>query len=230
MAGNSHQEIQQSLFERIQSGEWAPGEKMPLEVELSSEYGCARTTMNRAIRGLAERGIVERKRKGGTRVREIPRRETKLTIPIVRTQVEDTGAVYSHKLLKRHQKHPTKIIQDRLDLESDQKALFLETLHLADGRAFAFETRWVNTLSVPEILSAPLDEISANEWLVRTVPYTSGDLRFGATAADHRVADVMETKDGAPLFTLERTTWLGSDFITTVRLLFRPGFELQSKL
>ena len=41
---------------------------IPGEEALAREFGCARATVNRALRDLAEAGVLERRRKAGTRV------------------------------------------------------------------------------------------------------------------------------------------------------------------
>ena len=110
------------------------------------------------------------------------------------------------------------------------KALFLETIHLADDRPFAYEVRWVNTNTVPQIVEAPLCDISANEWLVKTVPFSTGDVMFTAVNADNKTASALETDEGAAIFVVDRTTWLSDAFITTMKLYYKAGFQLYSRL
>ena len=50
---NTWQSVQEEVLRRINSREWKPGELIPNEAELSLEFGCARATVNRALRGLA---------------------------------------------------------------------------------------------------------------------------------------------------------------------------------
>lgn len=230
MSSNSHHDIRESILGRIQSGEWALGALIPGETELAEEYGCARTTVNRALRALADAGLVIRKRKGGTRVRSMPVRQAKFEIPVIRQQVEATGSVYRHQLIARVVREPPSAVRTRLRIPTGVEALHLDTIHLADDRPYALETRWVNTVAVPAILDAPLDEISANEWLVKTVPFSSGDVVFSAVNADESVANAIETRVGAAVFVIDRTTWLEDEFITTMKLYFREGFQLYSKL
>jgi GntR family transcriptional regulator, histidine utilization repressor len=230
MSGNSHHAIRQSILERIQSGEWALGERIPGEAMLADEYGCARVTINRALQGLANDGLVVRKRKGGTRVCDMPVRQAKFNIPIIREQVESLGSAYSHKLTRRAEKAPPAAIRIRLGLSAETKVLHLDTVHLADGRPFAFETRWVNTRVVPTIMDAPLDTVSANEWLVQTVPFSGGDVVFSAVNADKVVASALNVREGAAVFMIDRTTSLAGDFITTMKLYDREGYQLHSRL
>ena len=230
MTNISHLTIRNSLKMRIQSGEWPLGGRIPDEVDLAAEYGCARTTVNRALRALAEQGLVVRKRKGGTRVNPMPVRQATLEIPVLREQVESTGSTYRHQVISKAMKAPPAGVRTRLRMKGGEKALSLETLHLADDRPYAFEVRWINTRSVPGILEAPLDEMSANEWLVRTMPFSTGDVTFTAVNADETVANALETEVGTAIFVVDRTTWLGDDFITTMKLYYKAGYQFYSRL
>ena len=230
MTANSHHNVRELLKGRIESGEWKLGSLIPGEIALAEEYGCARTTINRALQALADSGLVVRKRKGGTRVCQMPVRHAKIEIPIVREQVEAIGRKYDHQLIHQQQKTPPTSIRSRLQIPDGQKALFMETIHLADSRPYAYEERWVNIQAVPDILDAPLDHMSVNEWLVRTVPFSSGDVVFGAESADERIASALESKVGNAIFVLDRTTWMGEEFITTMKLYYKDGYQLYSKL
>ena len=226
----SYQAIRQAALDRIQSGEWPLGTRIPGEADLAEEYGCARTTVNRALRALAEEGLVVRKRKGGTRVCATPVRKAKFEIPIIREQVEASGATYGHSLLQREISVPPEAIIERLRLPPNTDALHLKTLHQADGTPFALETRWVNLLAVPAIRDAPLDNMSANEWLVQTMPFSSGDVTFAAVNAPDNVADALQTTPGTALFITDRTTWLADQVITTMTLYHYQGYALTSRL
>jgi GntR family histidine utilization transcriptional repressor len=230
MNTTSHHAIRESLLGRIKSGEWPLGSLIPGEQDLATEYGCARTTINRALQAIAEAGLVIRKRKGGTRVCERPVRQAKFEIPIIREQVEAMGSTYRHQLLLKEVKTPPSAIFTRLHIAIGVKALHLETIHLADDRPYAFEERWVNIQTVPKILEAPLETISANEWLVQTAPFSSGDVMFYAVNATEHVANAIETKEGAAIFVIDRTTWFEDDFITTMKLHYREGYQLYSHL
>ena len=230
MKTNSHHKIRHMLRGRIESGEWELGALIPGELVLAKEYNCARTTINRALQALADEGIVVRKRKGGTRVCQMPIRQAKFGISILREQVEATGSVYGHKNIVAKLKLPPKSVRTRLQTSESQEALFLRTIHMADNSPYAYEERWVNVEAVPDILEAPLEEISVNEWLVRAVPFPSGDLLFSAENANKRVAGALECQVGDALFVLDRTTWVGEQFITTIKLYYRSGYQLNSSL
>lgn len=53
------------LLERIRSGEWALGEKLPGETTLAPQLGVGRSTMREAIRQLAGRGVLASRQGAG---------------------------------------------------------------------------------------------------------------------------------------------------------------------
>ncbi len=91
-----------------------------------------------------------------------------------------------------------------------------------------FEGRWINLTTAPNAAAQSFDSLSANEWLLSKVPYTHGDIRFTAQAADEAAdeaeAELLHTTPGAPLFVVERATWDHNTSVTSVRLCYAPGY------
>ncbi|WP_187430487.1 GntR family transcriptional regulator [Roseobacter fucihabitans] len=56
------------MLRRIHAREWKPGDLIPNEADLAIEFGCARSTLNRAFRSLAQRSFPDRKRKAVARL------------------------------------------------------------------------------------------------------------------------------------------------------------------
>jgi GntR family transcriptional regulator len=53
-----HQAVADALRERIRNGEWLPGEQLPSVRELAEQFGVSRATTSRAVRTLADEGLV----------------------------------------------------------------------------------------------------------------------------------------------------------------------------
>jgi GntR family histidine utilization transcriptional repressor len=227
---HNHHSIREAIRERLAAGEWPPGSLMPGEAGLAEEYQCARATVNRAMQALAKDGFIERKRRAGTRVKDIPTKRAQFDIPIIRHEIEATGAAYRPHLLLNALEPAPDHVAARLHLLNGAQALHLQTVHMAGEHPHAFENRWVNVAAAPGILNAPLDQISANEWLLRQVPYSSGDVVFSAAPASALVAAALDVNEGDALFTIERTTWFEDQFITTMKLFYRPGYKLETRL
>ena len=217
--------IRAEAMRRIRSGEWQAGAGIPGEVDLATEFGVARATVNRALRELAAAGVLERRRKAGSRVALNPVRKASFDIPVTRLEVEGRGQAYSFDLLEEAVALAPADVARRLGLRG--KLLHLRTLHRADGMPFAYEDRWLNPAVLPDAVR-DFRVVSANEWLVRHMPYTEGDIAFSACSAAPEEAGWLRVAPGAALFVAERTTWAGAVAITLVRLAYAPGYRVQS--
>ncbi len=214
------------MLRRISERIWLPGGLVPGEAKLAEEFGCARATVNRAMRELANSGLVNRRRKAGTRVAINPVRKATLDIPVTRLEIERRGATYRHALLEMKETIPPPLISIKMDLAKSTKLLHLRALHFADNLAFLYEDRWVNPAVVPAIRDVDFNTISANEWLVQNTPFTTGDISFSAANASAEEAEYLGADEGAAIFIVERMTRSGSNTITSVRLAYAPGFQM----
>ena len=222
------QSVRAEALRRISEREWPPGGQIPNEADLAAEFGCARATVNRALRDLAASGYLERRRKGGTRVPLTPVRKATFSITIIRQDVEGRGQVHGYRLLSdRHEAAPP-AVRAALKLEKPVALRALVALHLADGKPFCLERRWINPeFAGPEVR---FDMLSANEWLVRNLAFSGGDFSFYATPADAGLAKVLDCAPGAALFALDRTTFSDTRPITAVTLIYAPGYRMVTEI
>ncbi len=82
--------LARSLGEAILGGTYQPGDALPGELELAQKYGVSRTLIREALKSLAAKGLIESRKKAGTRVR--PRSEWQLFDPHVLAWRLETGA------------------------------------------------------------------------------------------------------------------------------------------
>ncbi len=224
---NGWEAIRDEVMRRIRVREWGPGATIPGEAALAVEFGCARATVNRALRDLAGAGVLERRRKAGTRVMLHPVRRATLEIAVMRQEVEARGQRYGYALLGDRVERVPPAVEAALGLLPGRTWRHLVSVHFADSIPFVREDRWLN----PAILgdAAPdFGTISANEWLVANVPYAAGTIAFSAVGAGAEEALALDVADGTALFIVERTTWTAEAAITSVRLAYGPGYRLQT--
>ena len=225
----TYREVKADILDRITRGIWPPGSSIPNEVDLAQTYDCARATVSRAMRELAEDGIVERKRKAGTRVRMAPIREARFRIPIVGREIEDQGAEYRYSLVRQQQQQAPDWLRARLKLNEGGTVLHLTCMHYADGIPYQFEDRWINLERLPQAIATDFTEIGPNEWLVETIPFTNAEISFLAVTADTELTEHLNCLKGDALFQLERSTWWEGKAITFARLTFRKGHRMTTR-
>lgn len=225
-----YREVKSEILGRIRSRVWPPGHAIPSEAELSAEFGCARGTINRAMLELQEEGVVDRKRRAGTRVATEPVRQAKFEIPLVRAEIEATGAAYRYALISREQSDAPEWLKARLSLSGNAPMVHVRCLHFAGSAPFQFEDRWINIAAVPQASTEPFDSANPNEWLVRAVPFTNAEFSFSAGAADADLASLLGVSKGDPVFIAERTTWLEGVPVTFARMSFKSSYRMVSRI
>jgi GntR family histidine utilization transcriptional repressor len=225
----TYKEVKSDILAKIVKGEWGPGELVPNEVDLATVYKCARATVNRAMRELADDGLIERRRKAGTRVRMVPVRQARFNIPIVRDEIKNKGGSYRYSLVKRSVEIAPDWLRARLQLPDDGKVLHLICMHYADGTPYEHEDRWINLTALPKAEDADFKDCGPSEWLVSTIPFSEVEINLSAGLADQNLSDYLACSVGDPVFNIERSTWWETEAVTYVRLSYRPGHRLTSR-
>lgn len=225
----TYKDVKSDILSKITKGDWGPGELVPNEVDLATTYGCARATVNRAMRELADDGIIERRRKAGTRVRMSPIRQARFDIPIVRDEIEEKGAAYRYSLVNSSVEIAPDWLRARLKLPAQGKALHLVCMHYADGVPYEHEDRWINLTALPKAEFEDFAELAPTEWLLSTIPFSNVEISLSAGLADQGQTDHLSCSIGDPVFTVERSTWWEGQAVTFVRFAYRPGHRLTTR-
>ncbi len=215
---------------RITNRDWRAGDPLPNESVLAEEFGCARATVNRAMRDIASAGFIVRRRKGGSHVALTPVRKAVLSIPVTRMEIEKSGATWRHHLLHCRLENLPAGLCEKLKVPSRTKMLHVKSVHFADERPFVFEDRWINPAVVPQVNDTDFESESANEWLVRNAPYSHGDYLLSASIPDREECTLLAVDANTAILVAVRTTWLEERPITTVRLAYAPGHIIQLQL
>lgn len=225
----TYRDIKADILGKITRGDWQPGSLIPAEMELAESYGAARATVNRAMRELADEGIIERKRKSGTRVRKSPVRRARFDIPLVRREIEELGARYRYGLLGSEVIAAPDWLRIRLGLGPRAKVRHLLCLHLADGAPFQFEDRWISLDLLPAAEDQDFSAVGPNEWLVEQIPFSEVEIAISATLAGPDLARHLACETGEPLLQIERSTRWDDRPVTFVRLVHRRGHRMTTR-
>ena len=218
------------ILARIRSRTWPPGALLPSETVLAGDFGCARATVNRAMRELAEEGVIDRRRRAGTRVSAAPVRRARFDIPQTRAEVEATGAAYRYALVRRAEVAAPGWLRAQLALAADARVIHIQAMHYAGSAPWQFEDRWINLDTVPAAAGESFAETGPNEWLIGRMPFSEAEMQFSAARADAALARYLGLAEGDPVFRAERTTWFEGRPVTHARLSYPPGYRMVTRL
>ena len=219
-----HQRIIADIQERILSGEWPPGHRLPFEQELMARYGCSRMTVSKALGRLADIGIIERRRRAGSFVTQPHAQSVVLEIQDLAAEVAALGLAHRHQVMACSKRRSTRADRQVLDLASPSPILDLTCCHFAGLRPFCLEERIISLAAVPQAPEADFTQALPGTWLLAQVPWSTAEHRIRAQAADAATAAALKIGENTACLVIERRTWNAGQIITFVRLTY-PGSE-----
>lgn len=209
-----HRRILTDIEQKIVSGQWQPGYRLPIEVDLASSYGCSRMTANKVLTQLAQSGLIERRRKFGSYVCHPRSQSAVIEISDIETEVASLNLPYAVSVLSRTVRKAKRLETDADESWSGAKLLEVSCLHSAAGRPFCLETRLISLEMVPEATDVDFSSCSPGKWLTEQVPWTSAEHKIFAAAASTEAASSLGIERGAACLTVERRTWKDGTAIT----------------
>ncbi|MFD1341256.1 GntR family transcriptional regulator [Litorisediminicola beolgyonensis] len=200
--------LRDTLTGRISQGEWTPDAPIPSEARLAREFGVSVGTVRKAVDGLVEEGLLERRQGSGTFLRAPSFNATLFRFFAMRDTDGSLPSIPSSQLILRSvtqapetaaaalgTRDVIKIV--RLRSLSDQPVLF-EEIYIPAERFAGFE-------KLPETELGPLLYPIYFERFGILVKRATDEVSFGA--ASDLVAQKLRLGTGDPLAIIERTAF-----------------------
>lgn len=224
-----HDRIRQDIEEKVMSGDWPPGHRIPYEHELMTQYDCSRMTINKALATLVERGLIERRKRAGSFVAAPKFHRAFFDLPDLRSQVVSQGKKYDFDLAERIIREANASDRSHLDITGGQ-VLALKCIHFGDSKPYSIEDRIINLQLVPEARDAAFDRVPPNTWLLNHVPWSDARHRISAINADPEMVRTLGVRQDSACMVVERWTWRVQEKITYVRNIHPGGqFSIEAK-
>jgi GntR family histidine utilization transcriptional repressor len=221
-----HQRIFEEIEQKIMSGAWAPGQRIPAEHELEVTYGCSRMTVSKALSALAARGMIVRRRRAGTFVASPQIDRTVMDISDIGTEATDAGRTYGHRILSRKADTLTTAEAQAIGGEAGAEVLRIECLHIVDARPNAWEKRLILLDAVPQAREETFEASPPGRWLLDQVPWSEAKHVIRAVSADAATAKLLMIERGMACLVLTRQTWQNGRTVTFVHIT-HPGDRYQ---
>ena len=219
-----HARIRAAIEDKIVSGAWPPGHRIPFEHELTARYGCSRMTVSKALTQLAEAGLIARRRRAGSFVARPRARAAVLDIHDIESEVAALGLPYGFTLTHRRRRKAGADDRAKLGLSGPAAVLDLRCLHFAGERPFCLERRLINLAAVPEAEAHDFAGAAPGAWLLARVPWVAAEHRIRAMAAGRLEAAALRAPVGSACLVIQRRTWSAEHIVTHVTLTY-PGAD-----
>ncbi|MFJ1589078.1 GntR family transcriptional regulator [Kitasatospora albolonga] len=223
-------QLAQQLEAAVEQGRLAPGTLLGNEIELAHRLGLSRPTVRQAIQSLVDKGLMVRRRGVGTQVVHSKVRRP-LELSSLYDDLEAAGQRPATRVLRTATEPATPEIAAALGVAEGTEVHLVERLRYAHDEPMAL----LRNHLPPDLLDLRPAELESTG-LYRTmrasgITLHSARQSVGARAATAEEARALDEEPGAPLLTMERTTYDDTgravEFGSHVYRASRYAFEFQ---
>ncbi len=199
-------QLSQQLEAAIEHGELTPGSLLGNEIELAARLGLSRPTVRQAIQSLVDKGLLVRRRGVGTQVVHSQVKRP-LELSSLYDDLEAAGQRPATRVLLNTTVTASAEVAAALAVAEGGEVHRIERLRLAHGEPMAYLCNYLPTDLLD--LDSPQLEATGLYRLMRAAGITLHSARqtIGAKAATQDEADRLTEPEGAPLLTMQRTTF-----------------------
>ena len=217
-----YQQVKNHVLRQIADGSLPPGARVPSELELVQEFGVARMTVNRALRELAEQGVIVRLAGVGSFVAEEKQQSTLLRIANIAEEIQQRGHDHRFELIAVRRISASPEVASALDLAIGSSVFHLQGVHFENEVPIQLEDRYVNPKLAPEFMNQDFSAVQPSVYLVRNVPFDQIEHVVDAVLPTPEQASWLQIDPQLPCLMLTRRTWWRDTPITWVHCM-HPG-------
>jgi GntR family transcriptional regulator, histidine utilization repressor len=215
-------QVKQYIREVIDSGARRAGDRLPSELDLVATLGVSRMTVNRALRELADEGLVTRVSGVGTFVAQTRPQSTLLMIAHIGDEIRSRGHEYSCDTVLSQRETASMIVSNALGLAPGASVFHVICVHRENGVPVQLEDRYVNPSIAPDFLRQDFSALRPSEYLVEIVPAHDVEHVVDAGLPTRAEAEWLDMRAEEPCLTLVRRTWTSGIAVTFARFV-HPG-------
>jgi GntR family transcriptional regulator len=200
------QQVRADLLEDLTDGTFAPGTKLPNEMELADRYAVSRATVREAVLSLMDAGYLNRRHGSGTYVTATPRTRHPLETTVSYTEmIRAAGLKPSEKVLHRETRPATEHESEQLALDDGAAVLEVERVRLADKRPVIYSLDRIPSGLLGDPLGGRGETSSLYAMLDRAGhPVARASARLLPVVANAKLARLLAVKRGAPLLHVDQ--------------------------
>lgn len=201
-----YHQLQHAMRTAIESGRWAPGQRLPGERELMRQYGVSRTTVREALEALERDGLVVRQQGRGTFVAPRPLIATLARLQGFTEELQALGRPVGVTVLHAGPVPAPPEAAEALQLEPGARVVEISRVVTLDGQPLFTDESFLLPGPGRLVLAAePGQTIYAALEAVGFKPAT-GEQTIEAAPATRREAQHLGIRPGEPVLLIRRVT------------------------
>jgi GntR family histidine utilization transcriptional repressor len=214
--------IKDTILGAIATGDLKPGDRVASENELVRRFGVSRMTANRALRELAQEGIVVRVRGVGSFVSETPLHTDFLAVRDIADEIRLRGRLYGSRLIAQDAVPATPTVAEALGVTTGTPVFHTLIVHTQDGTPIQVEDCFVNPAVAPDFLTIDFGADYPGNYLHTVAPADEVEHIVEAILAERRERGYLGISPGEPCLRLVRRTWSRGRIVSCAWFTF-PG-------
>jgi GntR family transcriptional regulator len=217
-------QLKEILENRLQSGEFQPGEQFPTDDCLCDEYGLSRGTVRRAVDMLVEEGRLRREQGRGTFVTVPQLVPISFRLASFDEEMRQRGLEPRTKLLHIKVLPASQQIAKELGLRAGEEVFEIVRLRLANGQPMAIETRYLSHKLCPALINEDLENQSIHNLLIDkfNIPLVRARHTIEARVLTPQEALLLQTQPGSACFFIHRITYTEQNQpVTSFSIIYR---------
>ena len=218
----AYEQVKAFIKTRITSGSWKPGDAVPSETALMAQFNISRMTVNRALRELTTEGMVTRIQGSGTRVAELHRISSRLTIRDIKDEVIERGHAHASRVLLVATEKATAPLAKTLGVRAGSNVFHTTLVHLENSIPIQHEDRYVNPRAAPDFLQTDFKKFTPAHHLLTHAPLTDASYQIEACLPGREIAKLLHIKASEACLAITRCTVSGAHVASVARLVY-PG-------
>lgn len=198
-------QIEDVLRERLRSGEWTAGQRIPSESDLQKDFGVSRMTVRGVLNLLADEGLLHRVPGKGTFVSEQKIAAQSPAYQGIREQLESRGYTTETELISSDLASPSERVRGLFKLGPLGLAHRITRRRFLEGSPVTLHQSWINPALAPDIdshdvVERQLCEVLSTEYSLEA---SRTDETLEVVLASDEEAELLECEPGAPLLRLD---------------------------
>ena len=214
--------IKQFVVDKIESGAWTEGHRVPSESELAKEFGTARMTVHGALRDLASEGMLIRRPRAGTHVAARKAQATMMAVRNIQDEIRERGHRHSARVILLAAEPCDLEIGTELEVSPGSIVYHSLIVHFENDHSVQLENRYVTPDFAAEYLEQDFTRHTPNEYLMSLGPLDEVEHVIQALMPDPATRALLGIPATEPVLHMRRRTWSRGAVVSTARLV-HPG-------
>jgi GntR family transcriptional regulator len=221
-----YQVVHDQILDRLQSGQYAIGMRLPTEGELSKAFDVSRVTVRKALEMLVNTGFLTARQGSGYSVATLsPPASTCMVSFTDKVLIE--GRVPGARLLRIET--PARDVPDNVAINFDEPLVLVERLRTVDGEPRMLAQTWIPQRLVPQLRAAQFPEAGQNQSILRILrhefglDWTSACETLDSLIATSSISEVLKLPESTPILSQACTAFDNSGKAVFFDLVYRKG-------